>query len=763
MKIITLASKSYLVHVNFKLFLFPIHFINIKTPFNITVMYVRPLLLKKIQLSRPIEKVLIANRGEIACRVASTAKKMGLSTVSIFTTEDHKSSHIQSSNEAYIIGSCQKTSNYMNIHSIVNIAKKSGSDAVHPGYGYLSENAEFAREVEKAGLKFLGPTSEVIQLMGNKQKCNKLVKSLGVPILPGYHGEKQDLNTLTEASEKIGLPLMIKPALGGGGRGIRIVRRKDELSEQLYRVKREAKALFYSSSIILERYIQRYRHIEVQVVRDEHGNAFHFFERECTIQRRNQKVIEEAPAQISELMARKMRKAALKIIKYVKYTGVGTVEYILDEEKQKFYFLEVNTRIQVEHPVTEQIIKVARDPLDIVKVQVLIAMGTPLPFKQGDITVQGHSIEGRLYAEDPVKNFEPTSGRALYIDWGNTIQKGDTIRIDTALRDGDLIEADHDPMIAKVISNGPSRKEAIRSLRNALGGIAVVGVQTNKNFLKECLSIASFQSGYYFSDFIEFYRQELLNTEKICLSKQHVTAFAGYIVQSYFNPSTEGIMRSLVGFRVNSRKFDHVEFYFPDVSKSAAYCISKTNRSHGTWPSCQTETYFEVHYAEKTSPGCEATNIKPPLITICMQHNGTKRIPSPGDIRAYSIDAMIDNSERILLKCFVIMSANEEKFFILHPDRTVVRLEKRQIHPKENTLGVLESARTNAVTSPIQGRVAKCITSQGTQVLEGELIMTLHAMKMEHEIHSTKAGRVNFRVEEGHVVTPNQVIATIET
>jgi 3-methylcrotonyl-CoA carboxylase alpha subunit len=446
-----------------------------------------------VSLARRFDKLLIANRGEIACRIIRTAKRMALRTVAVYSDPDRDAMHVALADEAMLIGPAPAKDSYLHIGAIIEAAQATGAAAIHPGYGFLSENADFAQACADAGLIFVGPSAATIRLMGSKSAAKALMESSGVPVVPGYHGQDQGLATLHAAAERVGYPVLIKASSGGGGRGMRLVGRADELAEAVAGAKREAAASFANEDILIEKYIAKPRHIEMQVFGDGEGNVVSLFERECTLQRRHQKVVEEAlsialTAERRTAMAAAARSAA----QAAGYVGAGTVEFITDATG--FYFIEMNTRLQVEHPVTEMI-----TGLDLVEWQLRVAMGEKLPLQQHDIAANGHAIEARIYAEDPDKGFLPASGtiRAL------REPSGDGIRVDTGFRAGDVVTPYYDPLLAKLIAAGADRPQALSRLVDALDSFEIAGVTTNLAFLKRLLRHPQVVSGEIDTGFIE--------------------------------------------------------------------------------------------------------------------------------------------------------------------------------------------------------------------------------------------------------------------
>jgi 3-methylcrotonyl-CoA carboxylase alpha subunit len=431
-----------------------------------------------VSLARPFHKVLIANRGEIACRIIRTAKRLGLRTVAIYSDADRGAMHVSLADEAVLIGPAPAKDSYLHIAAIIEAAQAAGAEAIHPGYGFLSENADFAQACADAGLVFVGPSAATIRLMGSKSAAKGLMESSGVPVVPGYHGEDQSIAMLQSAADRIGYPLLVKASAGGGGRGMRFVGSADELMEAIAAAKREAASSFGNDQILIEKYVAKPRHIEVQVFGDNDGNMVSLFERECTLQRRHQKVVEEALS-ISTTAERRaaMSAAARSAAQAAGYIGAGTVEFITDSSG--FYFIEMNTRLQVEHPVTEMV-----TGLDLVEWQLRIAMGEKLPLGQDQIAANGHAIEARIYAEDPEKGFLPASGTIRA--WREPVGEG--IRIDAGFRAGDDITPYYDALLAKLIAWGADRPQALRRIGEALDAFEIGGVTTNLAFLKALLT-----------------------------------------------------------------------------------------------------------------------------------------------------------------------------------------------------------------------------------------------------------------------------------
>lgn len=451
------------------------------------------------------DKILIANRGEIACRIIRTARRMGIATVAVYSDADAHALHVEMADEAHHIGGSPVSDSYLVGNRIIQAALDSGAQAIHPGYGFLSENPEFVEAVEASGLIFIGPSSRAIRAMGLKDAAKRLMDRAGVPVVPGYHGEAQELVVLATKAREIGYPVLIKARAGGGGRGMRRVDDPDAFHEALAAAKREAKAAFGDERVLVEKYIEKPRHIEVQVFGDMHGNVVHLYERDCSAQRRHQKVIEEAPApSMSDEMRAAMTEAAVTAARAIAYTGAGTIEFIVDAREglrpDRFWFMEMNTRLQVEHPVTEMITGV-----DLVEWQFRIASGQPLPLRQEEIPLDGHAFEARLYAEDAAKGFLPAIGTLHHLEF----PQGPGVRVETGVRPGDAISPFYDPMIAKLVCHGHDREQALSRLYKALTHTRIAGSVVNTAFLAALAGDSDFAAGEVDTGMIERKHAEL--------------------------------------------------------------------------------------------------------------------------------------------------------------------------------------------------------------------------------------------------------------
>jgi len=468
-----------------------------------------------------IKKVLVANRGEIAIRVIRSLKELGIETVAVYSEADRKAPHVIMADEIFCLGKAPSTDSYLNQPKILEACRKLKVDAVHPGYGFLSENAEFARLIEENKIVFIGPSASSIEIMGSKIKAKEAVAAYDIPLVPGTAEPVTDHKVAEEQAISIGFPLLIKASAGGGGKGMRIVESPEEFQSQLQRASSEAKSAFGDGSVFLEKFITHPRHIEVQVIGDQHGNIVHLFERECSIQRRHQKVIEEAPSPaVSPALRQKLGQAAVDVARAANYHGAGTVEFMLDQDQQ-FYFLEMNTRLQVEHPITEMI-----TGIDLVKEQIRVAEGKKLSMRQQDLKINGHAIEARVYAEDPESGFLPDTGSLHYYQ----IPRGPGVRVDDGYRQGMEVPIYYDPMIAKLIVHGSNREEAIQRMIRAIDEYRIVGVKTTLEFCQFVMRHSKFQQGEYTTRFIQDHYQVGTGNSDQNL-KQVAAAMAAYLYQ----------------------------------------------------------------------------------------------------------------------------------------------------------------------------------------------------------------------------------------
>lgn len=441
-----------------------------------------------------LKKVLIANRGEIAVRIIRACREMGIRTVAIYSEADKNALHKILADESVCIGPAQSNKSYLNIKAVLEAACLTGADCIHPGFGFLSENANFAKMCEEIGIKFIGPKHELIELLGNKSKAKETMKNAGVPVVPGSNGLIESKEQAIELAKQIKYPVILKASAGGGGRGIRIAYTEEELKKEYEIVKQEAKVSFNDDSLYMEKFVENPRHIEIQILADEYGNCIYLGDRDCSIQRRNQKVMEETPSSfISNQIRERMGRIAVKAVKKIGYSNAGTIEFLVDKNKD-FYFMEMNTRVQVEHPVTEAV-----TGIDIIKEQIKIASGERLQYEQKDIKVNGHSLEVRINAENPSKNFMPCPGKIT----GLHLPGGNGIRVDTAIYEGYSVPQNYDSMLAKIIVHGKNREESIAKMKSAIAELVIEGIDTNRDFIYKILENQDFENNNYDTSFIE--------------------------------------------------------------------------------------------------------------------------------------------------------------------------------------------------------------------------------------------------------------------
>ncbi|NKI33743.1 ATP-grasp domain-containing protein [Wenzhouxiangella sp. XN79A] len=477
------------------------------------------------------KRILIANRGEIACRIIATCRRLGIDTVAVHSEADRGARHVRLADQAIEIGPAEAAKSYLVAERIIDAARATGAEAVHPGYGFLSENADFARALDSAGITLIGPRPETIEAMGSKARAKALMEKAGVPLVPGYHGEDQAEDALIGEAERVGFPLMLKAAAGGGGKGMRVVRSAGEFRDALAAACREARSAFGDDRMILERYVEHPRHIEAQVFGDRCGNIVHLFERDCSSQRRHQKVIEEAPApDLDPALRVELLEAAVRAARAVDYVGAGTVEFLVD--RHGFYFLEMNTRLQVEHPVTECV-----TGQDLVEWQLRVAAGQPLPLAQDEITCRGHAMEARIYAEDPDAGFLPESGRVEALDW----PAGDWIRVDRGIDAGDAVSVHYDPMIAKLIVHGENRTVCRARLLEALSGTRVAGLTTNLGFLQQLAAAEVFRDAALDTGYLDRDLDALLDRAAMPPTEVVAAAVLALLPESDAAPSPWGL------------------------------------------------------------------------------------------------------------------------------------------------------------------------------------------------------------------------------
>ncbi|TNB94720.1 acetyl/propionyl/methylcrotonyl-CoA carboxylase subunit alpha [Pseudomonas jessenii] len=650
-----------------------------------------------------LHKILIANRGEIACRIQRTAQALGYRTVAVFSDADANALHVQMADQAVNIGAAPVQQSYLNIPAILDAARRSGADAIHPGYGFLSENAEFARACAAANLTFIGPSAEAIELMGSKRLSKIAMLDAGVPCIAGYQGAAQDDATLLREAERIGYPLMIKASAGGGGRGMRLVHSSEELPAQLRTARSEALNGFGSDELILEQALIEPRHVEVQLFGDSHGNLIYLGERDCSVQRRHQKVVEEAPCPVMTRELRQaMGEAALKAGRAVNYVGAGTVEFLLDARGQ-FYFLEMNTRLQVEHPVTELI-----TGQDLVAWQLAVAEGQPLPLTQDQVALNGHAMEVRLYAEDPTQNFLPQTGRVQA--WEPALSPG--ARIDHGLREGQSISPFYDPMLGKLIAHGATREEARRKLLRAVQDSVLLGVQSNQRLLVSLLQHPQFISGEFSTAFIAQHF-----TDHPCLHTYAPTAEELAIAAVLFYQAGAQVHRApLKGWRNN-------------VGAPLNYRLGLEQQDWTVQLLADGDNRFTVNVMQR------ALSL---TVIECNERSVTLEVDGLRQRHAYRID-------------------DEELWLFTHPGN--LRLEDRT----HALISSQSSVSSGTLKAPMDGAIVDVLVSEGSPVSKGQLLVVLEAMKMEHPLKAGIDGVLKrVQVKVGDQVKNRQVLLQVE-
>ena len=659
-----------------------------------------------------IASLLIANRGEIACRVIRTARRLGIRTVAVFSDADRNAMHVAMADEAVRIGPAPVAESYLRGDRIVDAALGTGAEAIHPGYGFLSENPGFVDQLETAGLVFVGPSAAAIRAMGLKDAAKKLMQEADVPVVPGYHGEAQDPEFLGEEAARIGYPVLIKARAGGGGKGMRRVDEPADFQAALEGARREGEASFGDPHCLIEKYVEKPRHIEIQVFGDGHGNAVHLFERDCSLQRRHQKVIEEAPAPgMPPEMRQAMGAAAVKAAKAIGYAGAGTIEFIVDASNglrpDRFWFMEMNTRLQVEHPVTEAI-----TGLDLVELQLRVAAGEELPFTQEDLAIHGHAFEARIYAEDAGKGFLPATGTLTHLRFPET---GEEVRVDTGVRQGDRITPHYDPMIAKLIVHGPDRPAALARLRTALGQTRIAGTVTNVAFLARLAAHEGFAAGDVNTGLIDRDRETLTASavrppEALAVA---VLAVLGHIGQ----PAPSGDpFATLRGFRA--------------------------------WGEARQATRFEADGGR---------------LDAIVSDVGQGRFTVEADEEALTVD-VVDGADPDALRLsvdgriFAAGVARDANALTVFLDGAAHRFV-----PYSATAHAEEAAGGDSLAAPMPGLVKVVATSAGASVAKGDALIVLEAMKMEHTLTAPRDGVVaELTVSAGDQVEDGALLLSLE-
>ncbi len=653
-------------------------------------------------------KLLIANRGEIACRIIRTARRLGVATVAVYSDADRSALHVEMADEALYIGPSPARESYLNVEAILGAARKAGADAIHPGYGFLSENATFCASCAEQGVVFIGPPASAIEAMGSKSAAKTIMQQAGVPLVPGYHGEEQDTAHLKSAADDIGYPVLLKAVAGGGGKGMRAVDDERQFEAELAAAQREAANAFGDQAMLIEKYLQRPRHVEIQVFCDDAGNGVYLYERDCSIQRRHQKILEEAPAPgLDEDLRRRMGDTAVQAAKAIDYRGAGTVEFLLDRDGE-FYFMEMNTRLQVEHPVTEMI-----TGLDLVEWQLRVAAGEPLPLCQAELTLDGHAFEARIYAEDPLRDFLPATGTLSYL---STPTESRHVRIDSGVRQGDEISVYYDPMVAKLVVWDESRPRALQRLANALAQFRIGGLTTNIDFLYNLASSAAFHRAELDTGFIERHREEIFHQRAddpgstiplaalyLVLAQQRDATRAGAPGKDPWSPWSEAN-----GWRLNEPHLHRYTLLIQGESREVS--IEQQNRRKGR--------------------------------SYLVSYDGTT-VRASGELQG---DLLLADLEGHRLQATI---AEYEGDYSLYTTGAAIQfsLASADLGEEDNT------ADPNSLCAPMTGTIVSLLVDENSAVARDDPLLVIEAMKMEHTIRAPADGRVvDFYYRAGELV-----------
>lgn len=654
-------------------------------------------------------KILIANRGEIACRVIQTAHRLGIKCVAVYSEADANSRHVAMADEAFLLGPAPSTESYLRADKIIEICKQSGAQAVHPGYGFLSENTGFAEALEANGITFIGPPSSAIASMGSKSAAKEIMSHANVPLVPGYHGEDQDPALLKQESEKCGYPQLLKAVAGGGGKGMRVVESLAEFDAALQAACREAQNAFGNPDMLIERYLTQPRHVEIQVFCDKHGNGIYLAERDCSVQRRHQKVIEEAPAPgLSDETRKAMGEAAVRAAQAIDYVGAGTVEFLYDVDGS-FYFMEMNTRLQVEHPVTEMI-----TGQDLVEWQLRIAAGAELPITQDQLTIRGHALEARIYAEDPDNDFLPATGSLKYL---RTPAENAHVRVDTGVIEGDEVSVYYDPMIAKLIVWDENREAAINRMVKALEDYRIAGLKTNTRFLRNLADAGPFRKEDLDTGFIEKHRELLFPDARLDNQFCLVMAAAYFLETAKAGNTIKGDQYSPFsaqnGWRLNS------EYARP--MKLA-----------------QGDDLHELSILEKQHEYEVTVDDASYRVSACLNHD--------------ALDVII-NGHRLTVHCF----QDGDNLTIFHEG------EQFQCRQHRDTFTESEQSGDASLAAPMNGAMVAVLVDKGQEVKAGDTLVIMEAMKMEHSISAPYDGVVaEVFFAEGDLVNEGAELVALE-
>lgn len=684
------------------------------------------------ELKPLFSKIIIANRGEIACRIIRTCKKLGIQTVAVYSEADKNSQFVKMADEAYLVGPAESAKSYLNVEKIIEVIKKSGAQALHPGYGFLSENSTFSRRLRDAGIVFIGPSEYALEKMGDKKASKEIMESAGVATVPGYHGVNQDPNYLKEQASRIGYPLLVKAVMGGGGKGMRLVEKDEDFFSSLNAAKNEARNSFGDDRVLLEKYITKPRHVEVQVFGDSHGNYVYVFERDCSVQRRMQKIIEEAPAPGLSLELRKqMGESAVDAARAVKYEGAGTVEFIMDLDTNKYYFMEMNTRLQVEHPISEMI-----SGQDFVEWQILAASGNTLPLTQEQLKCNGHAFEARIYAEQPKYNHEtgkvefvPATGKIHFLRTPQEDPDRKIIRVDTGVVEGDEVSIYYDPMIAKLCVHGANRDIALKKLKYCLDEYHIAGVPTNISFLKALATNPHFQAADLNTNFIPTHRDELFAAvEK---KPEFVEAYAAAaVIASTFSTNSSSLTEedstnpfvTLGRFNLNQNVSETISFISPEES-TVGITFNNKEKTSLVLTTKDSKSNTEVVRVEKLE-------LNPKTYELKGFFNGIKKVVN------------------------VFIHGNEVHVFT-RDGSSVLKM-------KVESIGEHAAESEGTLSSPMPGKIVDVQVKVNDIVEKNQPLLVLEAMKMQNTILAPRKGRVTRIVAVDDLVGADQILCEIQ-
>ncbi|MDW5375377.1 acetyl/propionyl/methylcrotonyl-CoA carboxylase subunit alpha [Halomonas sp. HP20-15] len=671
---------------------------------------------------RALNKLLIANRGEIACRVIRTARRLGIASVAVYSDADALARHVREADEAIRVGPAAARDSYLNVEAVIEAARRTGADAIHPGYGFLSENADFVAACEAAGIVFVGPPASAIAAMGDKSAAKARMDTAGVPLVPGYHGGDQANEHLQAEAERIGYPVLLKASAGGGGKGMRVVERGADFQAALDGCRRESRAAFNDDRMLIEKYLTQPRHVEVQVFCDSHGHGVYLFERDCSVQRRHQKVLEEAPAPgMSEELRREMGEAAVRAAQEIGYVGAGTVEFLLDADG-RFYFMEMNTRLQVEHPVTEMI-----TGEDLVEWQLRVAAGLPLPKTQDELTISGHAFEARLYAEDPEQDFLPATGTLARfgLDLAGAGLDAERVRLDSGVEAGDAVSMHYDPMLAKLIVHGDDRAQALATLNRALAALDVSGVVTNRAFLQRLANHPAFAEAKLSTRFIEHHEQALF--APATLDEADYARAALVALDCLHNEAaSDSPWQRRDGWRLNAPARLRIALAAPSHGRDAA----------------DSETIVTVLAEREPSQNDWQLTVRDRRFSGNLQR-----------LEGDSVALTLDGHRRRLLARRDRDSHGET--LVLADAHGETRLAWRRLDAVDHGQHEVDAT----LTAPMHGTVVALLVEPGQRVEKGLPLMVMEAMKMEHTLTAPADGAVEaFHFAAGDTVGQGEVL-----